>query len=274
MPYPIGPLVGVPRIPNYNVTIGELDFLENNPLHYYFPIALLVWTWASVVPGRLPAQSPPIVEPGVQEEVLIEGLVTERKKYSFKVKQGDTEYDVKLANGAPIALTMNKPWFDWKNEQVVVDAVAFPNDAELSSNKRVAIKLPSENLFLISRFSDANQMSQIMSANVKRLNFYLITPEDQGQHLPTRERPYISGSLSIQKNQQVRLNIDDQSIPVRLGFRYATMNGFSIMELEPDKTQVFIAGVPGANENEIVASRVLFQPVRVSDAPGDKISKK
>lgn len=270
---PARQLVGVISFPNYNKTFDDIVFTENSQLNYSLPIVVLAWFWACAFPSQLPAQSPSNVESNAPAEVLIEGLVTECKKYSFRVKQGETEFDVKLANGAPVALKMNKPWYDWKNEQVVVDAVAFPNDAELSSTKRVAVKLPSPNLFLVSRFSDANQMSQIMAANVKRLNFYLITPEDQGQHLPTKDQPYISGSLSIQKNQQVRLQVDDQFIPVRLGFRYATMSGFSIMELEPDKTQVFIAGVPGTNENEIVASRVLFQPVRVSDPPGDKVSK-
>lgn len=242
-------------------------------MNYFGPFVLLACICVSALPNRLRAQSPPSVETNATSEVLIEGLVTERKKYSFKVKQGDTEYDVKLASGTPIGLKMNKPWFDWKHDQVVVDNVPFPNDAELKSTKRVAIKLPAKDLFLISRFSDAEQMTQVMSANVKRLNFYLITPKDQEHHLPTKDRPYISGSLSIQKNQQVRLNVDEQSMPIRLGFRFATMNGFSIMQLEPDKTQVFIAGVPGENENDVIASRVLFQPVRVTDAPAKKISK-
>ena len=224
-------------------------------------------------PTKLRTQSPPSADPGATSEILIQGLVTNRKKYSFTVKQDDTEYEVTLANRAPVALKMNKPWFDWRNQQVVVDSVSFPNDPEESSSKRVGIKFPAEDLYLISRFSDAEQMTQIMEANIKRLNFYLITPEDQGQHWPTKDRPYISGSLSIQKNQQPRLNVKEQSMPVRLGFRYATMNGFSIMDLEPNKTQVFIAGVPGTTENEILATRVLFQPVQVAESTAEKLSK-
>ena len=234
---------------------------------------MLVWIWAGLGPSQIRAQSPANATLSVPTEVRIEGLVTDRKKYSFKVKQGEKEYDVRLASGAPIGLKMNKPWYDWKNKQVVVDEVSFPGEPESRANKRVAVKLPAAKLFLISRFSDVDQMTQVMAANVKRLNFYLITPEDQGQHQPTKESPYISGALTIQKNQQVRLILNDQSIPVRLGFRYATMNGFSIMQLDPNKTQVFIAGTLGANENEIVATRVLFQPVRVSDPTNKQISR-
>lgn len=205
--------------------------------------------------------------------VKIEGLVTERKKYSFKVKQGDTEYVVKLANGAPVGLKMNKPWYDWKNARVVVDALAYPTDDRVKP-KRVAVKLPSEELYLISRFDTEDQMKSVMATNVKRINFYLITPEDQGQHLPTKDQLYLSGELKVQKNRQVRLDVEDQSFPIRLGFRLATMNGFSIAQLEPNKTQVFIAGVAGQNENEVVASQVLFQPVRVTESTDGKVSSK
>ena len=244
-----------------------------HPLNYIWKICLLVLMGVGISTSSLNAQSVASAKPAMASEILIEGLVTERKKYSFTVNQNGTNYKVKLASRAPIALKMNRPWYDWRNEQVVVDAVSYPEDSESGSNKRVGIKLPAEKLYLISRFSDADQMAQIMSANVKRLNFYLITPEDQGQHWPTRDRPYISGSLSIKKNQQVRLSLADQSLPIRLGFRNATMNGFSIVQLEPNKTQVFIAGLPGGGENEILATRVLFQPVRVIESSAEKLSR-
>jgi hypothetical protein len=242
-------------------------------LNQIWTIVLLASLCFYASPTKLRAQTPPIVVDGATSEILIQGLVTNRKKYSFTVTQDDTEYEVTLAKRIPIALKMNKPWFDWRNQQVVVDSVSFPNDPDENSKKRVGIKLPANDLYLISRFSDADQMTQIMSANIKRLNFYLITPEDQGHHWPTKDRPYISGSLSIQKNQQPRLIVKDQSMSVRLGFRYATMNGFSIMDLEPNKTQVFLAGIPGDKENEVLATRILFQPVRVSESPAEKLSK-
>ncbi|MFK7768079.1 MAG: hypothetical protein AB8B55_12720 [Mariniblastus sp.] len=199
-------------------------------------------------------------------EIRVEGLVTELKKYSMTVQANGKTHQVKLANGAPIGLRMSQPWYDWKNDQVVVDAFNFPNaagESEPKVVKRVALKLPSEKLFLISRFADVEQMSKTMATNVKRINFYLITPKDPGAHLPTEEEPFIAGELAVQKNGQTRLKVNDQTMPVRLGFRYATMNGFSITALEPNKTQVFLSGIQGENEGEIIASRILFQPVRI-----------
>ena len=194
-------------------------------------------------------------------EVNIDGLVTGLKKYSMTIQSGDKTYTVKLANGAPIGMRMNQPWFDWKNNRVVVDALRYPNDPNAKSAKRVAMKLPAEKLFLISRFTDVEHMTKIMATNVKRINYYLITPEDLGAHLPTAAEPYISGELVIQKNGQPRLQIEEQLMPIRLGFKTATMNGFSITALKPEKTQVFLSAVEGPNENELIATRILFQPV-------------
>jgi hypothetical protein len=164
---------------------------------------------------------------------------------------------------------MNKPWFDWDNERVVVDAMSFPagpNAEAANPRKRVALKLPAKNLFLISRMGDAAKMKKTMSAEVKRLNFYLVTPIDPGQHFPTADKPYLSGALSVD-DDKVYVKVDEHVLPVKLGFRYATMNGFSIAELEPNKTQVFLSGIWEDGENEIQANSILFQPVVVALAP-------
>lgn len=196
------------------------------------------------------------------QTVSIEGVVIDQKKYSFKVKSGDKEYSVSLANGAVVGLKMNKPWYDWKNEQVVVDAVPFPSISDDVATKRVPIKFPAKELYLISRFADRATLKDVMSKNVKRLNFYLVTPEDQGEHMPSEKEPYISGKLDVDK-KDLKLKVDDNSLLIRLGFRYATMNGFSINELKAQKTQVFLTGIQGENPNEVVASRILFQPIEL-----------
>lgn len=202
----------------------------------------------------------PAIAPEPTEQ-QIEGVVTDRKKYSFTVSHEGRQYTVKLANGAPVGLILNKPWFDWKRERVVVDEVPYPENDDIESLKRVAFKLPAKELFLIARFKNTEHMERIMAAGAKRLNFYLVTPNDPGQHLPTHEQPFISGALAVQKNQQLRLNVLDQSFHVQLGFRSATLNGFSIAQLEPNKTHVFLSGIAGEFENEIIASRIVFHPI-------------
>ena len=216
--------------------------------------------------------------------VQLNGLVTDCKKYSFTVTRGTTQYKIKIAEDASVGLKMNKPWFDWENDQVVVDALKYDSDSnsvdsKTKSDKRVPIKLPSEDLFLISRFGDKSKIKQFMSAKKKRLNFYLITPEDLGHNMPTIEKPYLSGSLKVD-NQIVQVVSGEESLAVLLGFRYATMNGFSLAQMEPNKTQVFLTGVWAEGETEIIATRILFQPVvapatafELLDADTLKISK-
>ena len=234
--------------------------------NFYIIVGIVIGICVAGIANPSFAQTPSTITKTVAiapKPIQIQGMVTGRKKYSFTVKHGTTEYQVKLADGAPVGLKMNKPWFDWDNEQVVVDAMNFTsgsNPIAATPAKRVAVKLPAKQLFLISRLGDPAKMKETMSADVKRLNFYLVTPEDPGEHLPTAKEPFISGALSV-KDKKTQVEIDGQTMPVMLGFRYATMNGFSINHLEPNKTQVFLTGVWSDGESEILATRILFEPV-------------
>lgn len=62
--------------------------------------------------ARLQAQPQSSVAEKSTETIRIQGIVTERKKYSIRVKQDEQEFDVKLTDGVAIALKMNRPWYD------------------------------------------------------------------------------------------------------------------------------------------------------------------
>lgn len=205
------------------------------------------------------AQTQEATSATVPEAIRIEGLVIQRKKYSIRVKQDEQEFDVKLTDGVAIALKMNRPWYDWQNQQVVVDAIE--NNVPPADLKRVGIPLPAKKLFLISRLGNAKTMQATMANKVKRLNFYLITPEDTGHHQPTEDEPFLSGELTVENNNP-HVVVNDKKLPIILGFRFATMNGFSINQLKPNQTQVFLTGTRGKNDGEILTSRILFQPVQ------------
>ncbi|MEM9942446.1 MAG: hypothetical protein AAF939_12845 [Planctomycetota bacterium] len=200
----------------------------------------------------------------IPESVQLNGLVIEQKKYSLKIRTDDGEFQVKLANGAPIALKMNKPWFDWDNRQVVVDEMKL-EDSSAPTGSRIAVDLPATDLFVVARFKNERQIDEIMSSNVKRVNYYLITPDIQETHRPTAAKPYLSGPLSIGKTDQpVEMKLGGEMLKIRLGFRFATMNGFSLAHLRPNATQVLLTGTRNAEANEVIAQRILFQPVSVS----------
>lgn len=209
--------------------------------------------------SQLCAQANTAISKTASEAIRIEGMVIERKKYSIRVRQGEQVFDVKLTDGVAIALKMNRPWYDWKNQRVVVDAV--DKNVALADLKRVGVPLPAQKLFLISRLGNAKTMQATMVKEIKRLNFYLVTPEDTGHHHPTEDEPFLAGELFVE-NDQPYLIVNDEKLSVTLGFRFATMNGFSINQLKPNQTQVFLTGTRGKNEHEILTSRILFQPVQ------------
>lgn len=209
--------------------------------------------------SKIWAQAKTAMSQTATEAIRIEGVVTNRKKYSIRVKEGDQEFDVKLTDGVAIALKMNRPWYDWKNQRVVVDAV--DKNVALADLKRVGVPLPAQKLFLISRLGNAKTMQATMAQEIKRLNFYLVTPEDTEHHQPTEDEPFLAGELFVE-NDQPYVIVNDKKLSVMLGFRFATMNGFSVNQLKPDQTQVFLTGTREKNEHEILTSRILFQPVQ------------
>jgi len=201
------------------------------------------------------------------ERFQVEGVVTERRKYSFAVEENGQKYEVKVIPDTVIGLRMKKPWFDWESGVVVVDStevVSKSASKALEDSRKIvrkAIQLPAEKLFVISRFREKEQMELFFKTDDKRINFYLVTPFDPGQHMPTNEQPYISGALSVESDQSLRLNIGGNAIPVRLGFRDATMNGFSISQLVPERTRVLLSGYRGKLDKQITAQSIVFEPI-------------
>lgn len=194
---------------------------------------------------------------GKTTEIKIQGVVVARKKYSFTVLQNGVQYEVRLADATPIALAMSKPWFDWENGQVVVDSKVLQQDVE---SKRVAVKLPSKDLHLVSQFSNTAAIDRFMSEKLKRVNFYVVTPEQVEPHLPTETEPFLAGRLRTDANA-VLLDVGRDSLNVKLGFRVATIDGFSINALNPNETFVVVAGKQNQVKGEVEAMRVLFEPL-------------
>ena len=175
-----------------------------------------------------------------------------------------------MRENTAIGLKMTKPWFDWTNGQVVVDSTpvsdagvfetkSAPNQKK-AAQPRVAFKLPSEKLFLISKLSDTEHLERFRSSSPKWINFYLVTPENIGNHMPTKDELYVSGKIVVGKKQQVDLQVGSETMPMKLGFRNATMNGFSIEEIKAGCTKVVLSGMLNT-DNSILANSLVFEPV-------------
>ena len=208
-----------------------------------------------------PVTNNPATEKRIPKTVTLSAVVIDRKKYSFTIDVKGKPVQVKLAAGAPVALRMVKPWYDWDNDRVVVDAL-LPNDSSSSEPPRIPYTLPAKQLYVISRFQDKDHMRRIMSKDPQWLSFYLVTPNDPGAHFPTSEKPYIAGKLrTTGTDKPASLIVKGMGSTVVLGLQDATMNGFSIANLEPFKTKVMLTGTLG-EDNSVTAERIVFNPIQ------------
>lgn len=198
------------------------------------------------------------------EPVSLKGVVVAQKKYSFTVEAQGKRYQVKLGEDANIALLMNKPFFDWKKESVGVELKAKNSAAQTSEKlRRIQFKLPSKTLYVIAKFRSSEQLKAWQASKDKRLNYYLVTPDKLDLHEPTDDELYISGKITPDKKKPlVVLETEQNRYRVRLGFRTATMNGFSIADLQPQQTRVTLSGVIEKSTGNIVADSVAFEPVK------------
>ena len=198
----------------------------------------------------------------VDSFVSISGMVTERKKYTITVDDHGKRWSVRLARGAPVALQLDLPWFDWENRRVVVEAVATDDPLSATQPSRVAYDFPAETLFVISRFESPELLREFLQDQERRLSFYLVTPDDVGRHFPNEQELFLAGQLTPDGKQNgVAVQFENQALKAKLGFRKGAMNGFSIVNLRPQTTFVTLSGTTTAN-GEIVAERVVFYPLR------------
>jgi hypothetical protein len=230
-----------------------------------FSVGLTISTLANAQNLQVSVEKPAVIDSAIRKSnsktVSLSAVVNDRKKYSFTIDVKGEPVQVKLASGAPVALKMVKPWYDWDNDRVVVDAL-HPDDSSSAEPARIPYTLPAKQLYVISRFQDANHMRRIMSKDPQWLSFYLVTPNDPGAHFPTSEQPYIAGKLrTIGTDKPASLIVKGMGSTVVLGLQDATMNGFSIANLEPFKTKVTLTGTLG-EDNAITADRIVFNPIQ------------
>lgn len=227
------------------------------------PISLLLVIPVCPIGVAQAQQSEAASEPASVQQITLKGVVIAQKKYSFRVESDGRFFDVKPRDDARIALLLNKPYFDWKARTVVVEAK--PKNGSVSPDKpaRISFPIPTEPLYVIARFRSAAQLDKWKSTKDKRLNYYLISPEKIANHDPTEDERYIAGRLLPGKsNSTATIETDEKKYRVKLGFRTATMNGFSIADLKPYKTKITLSGVKSETTNQVIASSIAFEPIQ------------
>lgn len=216
--------------------------------------------------------------------ISIEGLVEAIEEDSVQLKTKWGSIIVRVTDSTSMGLKLNKPWFDWENWRVYVDqdlirdsmeqmefsadgntrdAAVINTTAAISSEPtRIGFDLPAKRLHVISRFQRKQRLIKFLDQKEIRISYYLVTPEDMGEHYPTLGRPYIAGPIQeTGEHNEVSLQIDGKQVVAKLGFQTGTINGFSLAAIQPQQTWMILSGTPNQN-HEIVASSLLFFPVK------------
>lgn len=104
-------------------------------------------------------------------------------------------------------------------------------------------------------------MQRIMQAAVKRINNYQMSPADFGSQMPTEKSKQISGQVvADEASGGAKLVIDKEEFSVMFGHRGGELGGFTILDLKPKTTEVFVTGSIGS-DNTVIAERIEFRPV-------------
>jgi hypothetical protein len=197
-----------------------------------------------------------------QESISFSGTVAATSKYSFDVQTDTETIRCEFNDETEFAIRLRGPWFDFENQKVFVSG-AMQLDGK---PERVGFDLPEGPMYLLMQFRSRKHLERTMSEQPTleqpmRVNFYLLSPDYIEPNEPAPDNLMMAGKISVsgENHDQVILEIEEQSYPIQLGFKSATLRGRSINDLAIGKTKVMVSGEVKP-DGGILASTVLFQP--------------
>jgi len=196
----------------------------------------------------------------VTDEVRVNGLVLDCRKYSFTLQAVDQTYQVEIPNGTPMLMKLNRPSFDFDKGLVSTSLMLSAQDGNPDNDQVLSWKLPDPTIVTME-FRSQEEKKAIEDESVPNLDRFVLTAQPFAD-------PEQSISGELQRNRisgELFLNDQGKVMGVRLGARRGLLAGFSIMDLIPNQTSVWVQGA--RNGDAIVASRIRFEYL------GDPITK-
>ena len=171
------------------------------------------------------------------EKFEISGHVTSKSEDQFEVKTKDGEtIEISVNTSTDFALRMASPWFDSESREVAVDGKRKAD----GDRERIKYALPDGKLYLLAEFRGASHRQRILAKPPWRINNYLISDEAIEPILPSGGGLLLAGELDLKNSKLV---IGDESYPVILGFRGATLRGRSFEDIIAGETAVLVTGI-------------------------------
>lgn len=235
---------------NCNVRI-KLPHYRSIMYSKLFGLTVLVFVLVATLAHSVYAQDASEADRG-SELIMVDGLVLDRQKYSFTLQTPERQYKVSIPNGTPMLMKLTKPQFDLTNKTVSVSLMLSSPDGIHENNQVLTWPLPDP-LFVSSMFRNEQEMKDAMSGQVRTLDRYVVS-----------DRPVEVGDLSFGGELSASRTpgqyfIDDNGgvYSVKLGTRRGLLHGFTITDLKPMQTSVWVQG--NMNGDTLVASRIRFE---------------
>ena len=214
-----------------------------------------------VISLLLPLVTVALPEPQVQaqtssreliDEVRVNGLVIDRRKYSFTLQALDRTYQVVIPNGTPILMKLNKPQIDWQSRTISLTLMLSAADGDPANDQVLSWPL-ADPVYVSTTFRDQAEKQRILEQQVRELDRFLMSSQPFARTSMT-----FGGELEPSSTAgQFFLNDNGGVYAVKLGMRRGLLADFSIMDLRPLETSVWVQGA--FDGDTVVASRIRFE---------------
>ena len=184
--------------------------------------------------------------------VRVNGLVIDRKKYSFTLQTLDRNYTVKIPNGTPVLMKLNKPNFDLMNRTISVVLMQSAADGNAANDEVLSWPL-ADPTYISSTFDDPGEMKRVLDQQTRKLERYIVSST------PFERTPLtFGGELAESRTDNLFFLNDHGGIhSVKLGTRRGLLSGFTIMDLQPLQSSVWVQGA--WDGDTVVASRIRLE---------------
>ncbi len=220
-------------------------------------VLLTILITATLAAGNTHVASSQGLDAPKSTPIEIDGVVTQRQKYSFAVKALDRNYQVFIPNGTPILLRLFRPAFDLKQNRLRLELPISAADGKAKNNKVLEYALPNP-LFVTAHFHSEERMAQFLSQEVKTVSNYTLSSSIPIAAEQTEWS--LAGELSRgDADNHFLLRVGGQQHSVQLGPRNGRLDGFTILDLKPNVTNVFVNGE--FDGDRVIARRIEFVDV-------------
>lgn len=191
------------------------------------------------------------------------GVVVARRKYSFAIQSHQQLLELETAPGTIFRRRLIRPRFEWDQQRIICDlpALTTPGAGEGEGGQVIPLQLP---LYIRGRFQHEAERTRCWDSGLqRRLPAWSLesTPPASELFQPVPDRPELLGRLeSVNSRDVATIDFGETRLEVLLLDRDVTIDGQTILDLEPLTTLVEVVTGPGGN-GKPVAREVIFTRV-------------